>query len=443
MAFDGFLALNCVEVVNSSRLAQLIAAGRGPEGLQCKDCAPCPDLDKGLGYPDGYNPGDSPWYDPDQPESIDFAGLLVTSITGLGPGEFARPVIETAGVGAIIGQGRQSAPQVVVTGILMAATCCAAEYGLRWLSSALRADCVPGAPCAGGDLLFLSCEPAFPDEDCPENEGQNYEALLAPYYRTLKNAALVSGPTISSIIPRGCPTCYECGLTEVTFTLAAGDPCVYRDPASLLSATMFDCTVPEDEECIVWVTNPTEGCDDAAACDTTPNCSTDPNCFDVAPPVMPTIVNPCADLCIGPPECRVCVDIPAGTFPATGEGTLLISIFAGSTALRKIRVQIWENPLDLDPDDLDPCNVCSELNISYVGPDSTLTIDGANRTSTISCPGGDDVRANPFIATGSGSGSFSYPSLSGCGGRYTVCVSAQGPASPEATVTIQTVAKEC
>lgn len=443
MSYDGWLCLSGQEIINSSRLAQLIAGGRGPEGLQCRDCAPCPDLDKGLGYPGGYNPGDSAWYDPDQPESIDFAGLLVTSVTGLGPGEFTRPVIETAGVGAILGQGRNSAPQVVVTGLLMAATCCAMEYGLRWLSKALRNDCAPGAVCAGADLMFLSCEPVFPDEDCPDNEGQDYEALLAPYYRTLKKAALISGPTISSIVPRGCPTCYECGIYEVTFTLAAGDPCMYYDPELLVEDAEFDCTEPDDEECIVWVTNPAEGCDDEAECDTTPDCATDPNCFDTAPPAMPSIVNPCADLCIGVPECRVCADIPAGTFPATGEGTLIVSIFAGSTALRKIRVRIWDNPLGLDPDELDPCAVCSEINIGYVGPESTLTIDGANRTSIISCPGGDDVRANPFIASNTGSGAFSYPSLSGCGGPYTVCVSAQGPASAEATVSIQTVAKEC
>lgn len=448
-------------------MSQNVAAGRGPEGIQCRDCAPCPDLDKGLGYPGGYNPGDSPWYDPDAPESIDFAGLLVTSVTGLGPGEFNRPVIEKAGVGAIIGQGRQVAPQIVVTGLLMAATCCAMEYGLRWLSWALRQPCAPGAACAGGDLLFLSCEPNFPDEDCADDPdclaeciaacggnadceaecaarcaAPDFEALLAQYYRTMKNVALTSGPTISAIVPRGCPDCYECGIYEVTFTLGAGDPCMYRDPILLVEEELFDCTDPEDEDCIVWVTDGT-GCDDEEACDTTEPCSTDPNCFDTPPPVMPSIVNPCADLCIGVPECRVCVDIPAGIFPATGAGTLLVSIFAGSMALRKIRVQIWENPLGLPADELDPCDVCTELNISYVGPDSTLVIDGANRSSVISCPGGDDVLANPFIATGSGSGSFQYPSLSGCGGPYTVCISAQGPASPDATVTISAIPKEC
>lgn len=439
MAYDGWACFGGIEIWNSSRLSSMIAAGRGPQGLECRDCGPCPDLDRALGYEGGYNPGDSAWYDPDQPESIDFAGLLVTSVTGLNPGEFGRPVIETAGIGAIIGQGRQSAPVVTVTGLLMAATCCAMEYGLRWLSGALRQPCAPGAPCAGSDLLFLSCAPEFPDEDCGPVD---YEALLAPYYRTLKNAALISGPTISQIVPRGCPTCYECGIYEVTFTLAAGDPCMYRDPIPLIEDAEFDCTDPSDD-CIVWVTNPADGCDDEDLCDSETNCATDPNCFDTPPPTMPSILNPCNVECIGVPTCRVCVDIPDGTFPATGEGTLQIEIFAGTTALRRIQVRVWENPLDLPVDELDVCDVCTELNISYVGPDATLVIDGATRTSTISCPGGPDVRANSFISNASGGGNFSYPSLSGCGGNYTVCVTAQGPVSDTATVTIQAIPKEC
>ncbi len=442
MSFDGFMCLNGIEIINSSRLAQMIAYGRGPEGLQCRDCAPCPDLDKGLGYPGGYNVGDSPWYDPDQPESIDFAGLLVTDISGLGPGEFARPVIETAGIGAILGQGRNQAPQIVVTALLMARTCCAMEYGLRWLSSALRQPCAPGAPCAGADLLYLACEPSFPDEDCPENEDQDYEALLAPFYRTIKNAALISGPTPTQIIPRGCPGCYECGIQEVTFTLSAGDPCVYRDPVLLVEDEVFDCVEPADD-CIEWITNPAEGCDDEELCASSTNCATDPNCFDVDPPAMPAILNPCNVECIGVPTCRVCVDIPAGTFPATGEGTLRIEIFAGSSALRRIQIRVWENPLGLPVDELDICDVCTELNVSYIGPDATLTIDGAGRSAIISCPGGEDVRANTFISSATGTGAFSYPSLSGCGGPYTACIVAQGPVSDTATVTVEAIGREC
>lgn len=440
MAFDGFMCLGGVEIINSSRLSQMIAAGKGPEGIQCRDCAPCPDLDKGLGYPGGYNPADNPWYDPAAPESIDFAGLLVTSLTGLEPGLFQRPVIETAGVGAIIGQGRQTAPQIVVTGLLMAASCCAAEYGLRWLSSALRQSCAPGALCAGRDLLFLSCEPSFPDEDCPENEGQDYEALLAPYYRTLKNAALVSGPVVSNIIPRGCPTCHECAFMEVTFTIAAGDPCIYRDPIPLLADGTFDCGTDQQGNCIEWVTDPALSCEDECG---TFNCATDPNCEDLNPPSMPSILNPCVNECIGGIVCRSCLDIPLGIFPSTGEGTLQIRIFAGTLPMRKIQIRIWENPLGLDPLELDDCDVCTELNISYIGPDATLTIDGASRSSTISCPGGADVRANPFIASGSGSGSFAYPSFSGCGGPYTLCVTAEGPVAEEATISVMAVSKEC
>lgn len=466
MAWDGYMCLGGVEFINSSRLAQMIGAGRGPDGITCQDCAPCPDLDLGLGYPGGYNPSDMPWYDPLEPESIDFAGLLVTSVTGLNPGEFTRPVTETAGVGAIIGQGRQSAPQIVVTGLLMAATCCAAEFGLRWLRSALRGACASGCG-TGVDLTVLSCVPDFPDQDCVGNAAAlavaiaacggnaeceadaqarflptDYEALLAPYYRTFKNAALVAGPTVSQIIPRGCPSCYECGFTEVTFTIAASDPCMYREPIEVATAEAFVCQDPSTD-CVVWVDNldGTADCDD---CPDEADCATDPNCVDVTPPSMPTITNPCVvELCEGARFCRACFTIPKGLIPNTAEGALQLNIYSGATAMRGINVRVWENPLGLSVDDLDSCDACSELNISYIGPQSTLTIDGAARTSTIACPTGSSVRANAFIASGSGSSSFTYPTLIGCGGPYTVCVTTVDGISPLAYVSAAVVAREC
>lgn len=466
MSFDGYMCIGGVEVINSSRLAQLMGSGRGPEGIICQDCGPCPELDLGLGYVGGYGPDQMPWYDPLEPDSNDVAGLLVTSITGLEPGAFTRPVTEAAGVGAVIGQGRQTAPQIVVTGLIMAATCCASDYFLRWLRQALRGAC--GNVCGtGADLVFLSCEPNFPDQDCVGDAAAlaaciaacggnadceadcraafaptDFAGLLAPYYRTFKNAALVSGPVVSQIIPFGCPSCYECGMTEVTFTISAGDPCVYRDPVAVAEMLTFTCG-SDTGDCIEWVENSAGEFDCADECPPAEDCATDPNCQDISPPAMPSINNPCVYECIGAGACTACFTIPKGVIPGTTDGAVQISIYSGDLPMSRINIRVWENPLGVDVDLLDACDICSELNISYVAAHSTLVIDSASRTSSITCPMGTSVRANPFIASGTGSTSFNYPVVEGCAGPYTVCITTADDISPKAFVTASVVAREC
>ncbi len=436
MAYLGFLCLGGRQIVNDCRTLQRVADGYGPPGIVCRACDPCcGDLSAGLGFPDGYNPTDLPWYDGTQ-ESVDFAGLLIENIEGLEPGGFTRPVVETSGIGAVIGAGRQSAPTIIVTGLLLAASCCAQEFGLSWLRQALKTSCAPGIGCAGEDLLFLSCEPESPDEDCGEVD---FEEWLAPYYRTLKGVALVDGPRVIERMPRACAECEACPIYRVQFTLAASKPCVFLDPTEIIGPTSFECS-ELGADCIIW--DEEETCDEDSDCGTLVNCSTDPDCpASVAPPTVPPITNPCVEECISTITCRVCVDIPADTFPSFAEGTLVVTIYAGSEPLRGINLKIWKNPLDFDPDELDDCDVCAELNISYVGADATLTIDGANRTATIDCPGGSTVRANPFIASGSGTPNFSYPSLD-CG-RYTVCITARQGAATDSYVEISAVGMEC
>lgn len=417
-----------------------MADGVGPPGIVCRECDPCcGDLSAGLGFPDGYNPTDTPWWDGSQ-DSADFAGILIENIEGLEPGAFTRPVAETSGIGAVIGAGRQTAPNIVVTGLLMAATGCAQEYGLRWLRRALRTSCSPVAGCAGEDLVFLSCEPETPDLDCPENEDFDYEAWLAPYYRTLKGVALVDGPRVIERVPRACSQCEQFPIYRIQFTLAASKPCVFTDPVEIAPPTSFVCG-ELGTDCIEWVED--EDCE-GDGCITVVPCSLDPECLtSVSPPTVPPIVNPCVEECTSVVSCRVCVDIPDGTFGSNAEGTLIVRIYAGSEPLRRINLKVWQNPFGFAVDELDDCDVCAELNISYLGAYATLTIDGSTGTSTIDCPGGTTVRANPFIASGTGSPAFSYPVLDGCLGQYTACITTGAPAATDSYVQIDAVGMEC
>lgn len=174
-AGDYFLCLGGQEIYNLCRTQALMAAGFGPAGMVCRGCGCCDNVPGGLGFPNGLgNIADAPWYDPNVPESAEFAGLLVTGITGLEGGRFGRTVTETGSVSTVFGRARRAAPEIVVTGLIMASTCCGQDFGFQWLNSALggNGNCSGSAGCLGDDLTFLACIPGEPDEDCLLNPGE-------------------------------------------------------------------------------------------------------------------------------------------------------------------------------------------------------------------------------------------------------------------------------
>lgn len=433
-----WMCLGGTEIFNQCLTTTLQGNGHGLAGVSCMDCdSCCEDLNRALGYgANGGSIGQAPWFDSTDPRSVEFAGLLVTSVTGLTPGEFSRPVTEAASVGALLGQGRSIAPQIVVTGILMG-SCCGVDYGYQWLRSALKGSCGSGRQCKGDTLQFLACPPTFPDEDCQE-EPVDYEFLLGDFIRSFKNAALVAGPTTQTI-PRGCPTCHDCPMVEVTFTLASADPCVYREPLILVDQLVFDCDLPENDECIEWLPNAGSLC---VVCATAQNCATDPDCQDISPPQMPSLMSVCVSNCLSIEHCRAFFDVPAGTFPTNGEGTLILELFSGDTAMRGITVLGWENSTGLTVDQLSDCDACFELNIGYVGANSTLVIDGTERSALIACENGNAARANPSIAGAGRSPVFQYPVLEGCS-AYTVMITIDAPVSTQATLRVTSVGREC
>lgn len=457
-----WLCFGGTEIVSQCLTQNLQGNGHGLQGISCAQCACCDDMNEALyGGAGGGSITDAPWYDKDEPLSTEFAGLLVTSIEGLQPGNYTRSVTESARIGASLGQARQLAPEVTVTGILLG-SCCGADYGFHWLQSALQGDCDPGTACAGADLQFLSCEPLFRDADCVGDadklaacladaatpgaidacnlafEPIDYEADLVPYIRTMKNVALISGPTITNRISHGCPGCHDCKMLEVQFTLSAADPHVYREPVTVVEVGAFEDD-PENDQCIEWVKS---GSGLTCGCSSDPDCATDPLCQDIAPPSMPTITNSCIRGCLQHDRVRSCFTIPEGLFPANGGGTLRITINAGNLPMRNVFVQGWVNPLGFAPEDLNDCDACFGVSASYVAPSTSLVIDGTTHTSTITCAGGAPVRANPFIAGGGDSPLFSYPDFAGCSGPYTVCVYADSPVGSNASIRVEAIGFE-
>jgi hypothetical protein len=373
MSYQGLLVIGGVDVLNDCRTIQFVSEGRGPEGIMCRDCDPCcSDLRAGLGFPDGWGIADAPWFDGTE-ASTEFAGLLVQTVDGLAPGEYNRSSELLASNGSAFGRPTQSGPVVTVRALVMASSCEGGDFGIRWLRRLLRSS----VGCNGTSANYLVTEPRTPDLDCMIDNGDgtygvNYDSLtvtydeaditydeagfdfrtwLTPYYRTMQGVVLLNGPSIVETIPRGCPSCHDCGIPVVEFTIAARRPCVYLQ-GTYLDRFFFDCT-PLDPECIVW--------DESDSCETCGQslaaCATDPNCQAItAPPRLPTISNPCVRDCVSQDVCHTTFDVSPITFPSSSTGTLDISIYSGDTEMRSVKVQIWENTAGLPITQLDECD---------------------------------------------------------------------------------------
>lgn len=184
MAYENFLRLGCLELIGPQAVKYAGVCGFPYNVLPC--CA-CSGLDVATGYPDGWTDpvtDEAPWYDATEPESPNFAGLLIQSVTGLGPGKFTRKVSENTLGGSVLGRGHRPGATVTVTGTLLGRTCCSVAYGLRWLKAALHGECTH-VGCPGQDLTYLECCPAIPTGASstfgPGGLGTATSTFIAPY----------------------------------------------------------------------------------------------------------------------------------------------------------------------------------------------------------------------------------------------------------------------
>lgn len=442
MASTDFLCFAGVEIANAARTAAYAAAGLKPHTMTLHGCE-CPDLAVMLGDDPYTDPAtdDAPWYDPAEPASAEFAGLLVTSISGLRVAPVQRGRTDRLGPGAVLGRKRLGPREIVVRGLLIGGSCCGVEYGMRWLASALDGSLGCGdAACAGDDLRYLACCPPLCDDADPQE-------CLTPHLRTLREVGLVDGPNEIGEIgggpgasAAGSPCAAGvCPALEVEFTLLAGKPHALREPVQI--ATGLTWEPPGDDVCIEWSTDPDclSEAEECALLDPVP-CPLDPACPPAELPQIPLPGSPCAcDPLAG--RSRLCVDVPAGTAPIWADAVPVVVVKAGPAGpLRGVRIRVYANPLGLPADELQECAFCSEINVSYIPENATYILDGTSRRSVVQCPGRAETSGGS-ITFGEAGGPLIWPVLE-CGIPYTICVEAAADTIDGATVALQTVVRE-
>lgn len=424
-----YVALGGIEIANHARLRAYLESVGSP--LNMGEVCGCETfthevLDE-LPYTTPDDPDSpAPWYDPDVPESAEFAGLLVLSVDGMDEWPMRRTVTNAITGGGVIGPARVMPRTITITGILLGASCCAVEYGLHWLGEALQ-GCT-GSACGGDCATLYACCPG--DEDPAEFNRR--------YRRTLRRVALVQGPTVTGRAGTG-----QCGrgrctigadILTVEIVLSAATPWAWTEPTPVLSVVP---PISDGDECVTWcLGGECEGACRLAACRDGTDLCADPRC---APPAPPTPQPPDSCFCLPLAVERDCYDLDLSGRPAWSADAPVITVRAGSSDLRNLTIAIYERAEQDEGASCDEvadagrCAPHSVYHVAYVPAGGALTIDGQIGRSVIEC--GGVCEASPDVY-GQDGAPASYRLLD-CA-RYCLCLESDvsNPPAPDAQVTV-------
>lgn len=145
----------------------------------------------------------------------------------------------------------------------------------------------------------------------------------------------------------------------------------------------------------------------------------DPDCAAIPDPPRPPAID---DSCLDETSQwrRYQVPIDADLIPVWSDALPVLSLTVGPTAVRQVRIRFYPNPFGFDLDQLEPCNFCGEYVVSYIPPNSTLTVDSVRREASVESAGGL-VRAASHLLYSSDGGPMVWPALT-CGLNYTMTI---------------------
>lgn len=365
--WDGYLAVAGNEVINSARA---VAYAR-EAGLEI-NCEPCDSTAEAMGD-DPYisNGSDAPWWDENSPESAGFIGVFGMDVAGFNSNPISRTPTALIGDGSALGPIRRTHREIAFTVALITTGECELNYALEWLSVVLQGSVCQGSSgtCSGDEMCVLSCCPG----SYPAKEGQ---VIGDAEIRRLYDVGLLTGPSVTEkqYLQDG-----RFIWTTVTFTLAAAKPWIYRDPL----ASNVDWVALGTGELVPNI-DPDQV---YQQCLTPEPCTIDPECPQPAmPPAAPAPTSPCYPTGLGTFR-RSRITVNPQDQPAWTETVPVLEVRSGSTDMRRLLVRFWANPQGNPCESFnDPCNACSDINISYLPAGSTLRVDGRVQRSVVECP---------------------------------------------------------
>lgn len=172
---------------------------------------------------------DAPWYSASHPASTEALGFWIEEWTGLDSGHVKRavaPIAKTPGGGTF---GRtHAAERVMKFNVLLLGTSeRSLEYLFRWLDATLTGVC---SSCEQDSIMLRRYCPPGPLSN-PPTDDELWDGVVL-----LRDVGLVEGLTWESepVEDAGC------FIRRVSFTLAAGDPCMYASSVEIVSDALLD-----------------------------------------------------------------------------------------------------------------------------------------------------------------------------------------------------------
>jgi hypothetical protein len=117
---------------------------------------------------------------------------------------------------------------------------------------------------------------------------------------------------------------------------------------------------------------------------------------------------------------RFTVTIPADVVPRWSDIVPIVNLTTSTTPIRQLRVRFYSNPSGLPIYDLVQCDFVGEFIVSYLPPNSTMTIDGTSQEVVVTGSTGLSQTASHLLY-GSGGGPMVWPFMS-CGSQYDLAI---------------------
>lgn len=239
------------EVANAARTVEYLSAGLANNAQghwiiqQCDLCSVLYRLNGGdCMDPDVFvSPATdpAPWYDPTEPGSTSFLGVLIIGFTGYDSTATRVVTPRIQGLGGATFSGQRRKPREWrFRAALVSADDSGAEYGLRWLTSVL--ETTPCADCTTTDLTVrLVCPPG----DCSDDslgEWHSYEVVLTDGPKEVEQFSPRPADYADSLVGWR-----DCIIVE--WVMAAGNPFLYKLGQECLSPEIVGVDAPCNDFC--------------------------------------------------------------------------------------------------------------------------------------------------------------------------------------------------
>lgn len=221
---------------------------------------------------------------------------------------------------------------------------------------------------------------------------------LERYERSYHRVSAISGPQIIKTynLKRGA-------MVEVEFLLFAGQPHSYAGDRRIDFSTTLQTALYTDVTCAV----------------PSPNALVNPALPIIPAPPRPPVIAQDGILSVNDWR-RYWASVPGKDVAQWAASVPTVSITTRTQSVSQLRVRFHPNPFGYAQQEVDPCSYCAEFIVSYLPPNTTLTVSGLTQRAYAQVAGAEAVPANHLLF-GTGGVPITWPELT-CGIPYVMTI---------------------